>query len=159
LTYTLTTEHFGGTAVLTLFDDFDPDIDNSQWASIQGAIASTNCGAVSGNALYFRNSPRLADTVDLDVTNGGLSGSILKSARKTTPIVNALILAKMFTYNTVLMVASTGTQSTYTPTMLTLNSLSWRRLCPKRPAPHRPVSAGGSLVSAGPTLTIGPLMI
>ena len=85
LTYTLATEHFGGTAVLTLFDDFDPDIDNSQWASIQGAIASTNCGAVSGNALYFRNSPRLADTVDLDVTNGGLIRFYLKISQENNP--------------------------------------------------------------------------
>ena len=56
---------------LSLTDDFDPDIDGTIWSSLTG-IASTTCGAMSGNALFFTNNgTREATTVDMNVLNGG----------------------------------------------------------------------------------------
>lgn len=67
----------GGTVQLnasagsSLQDNFDP-LSTFQWLLIEGGIASTSCGAVSGNALYFDGYPaRQAVTKDVNVASGG----------------------------------------------------------------------------------------
>ncbi len=58
-------------SVITRSDDFDPSIDPALWTFNNG-FTSTNCGAVSGNALYFNdNGVRQAETIDLNTTGGG----------------------------------------------------------------------------------------
>ena len=78
-----------GTDVLTwnavassnLNEDFDPAIDLGLWDYITGGFESTNCGSVSGNALYFNgNSTREAVTKQLAVLQGNTLGFYLKIA-------------------------------------------------------------------------------
>ncbi len=65
-------------------DDFDPGIDMSQWSTVV-ATASTNCGSVTGNALYFNDAGvREAITFDLNVSSGGTVEFYLKIANGTT---------------------------------------------------------------------------
>jgi len=40
-------------AASIFLDNFDPDVNASQWSSIVNGAANTDCGAVSGNALKF----------------------------------------------------------------------------------------------------------
>jgi Calx-beta domain len=71
----------------TLGDDFDPTIDNSQWADVQGAVVNSNFGG-TGNSLFFTGTtasrsittPRIqvvaGNTLSFDLiygsdTNGG----------------------------------------------------------------------------------------
>ncbi|MBL4658674.1 MAG: DUF2341 domain-containing protein, partial [Flavobacteriales bacterium] len=56
---------------IDISDDFDPGIDGSVWGPITGGSASTSCGSVSGNALYFDGVVRNAETIDLNVSGGG----------------------------------------------------------------------------------------
>ena len=60
----------------TIADDFDPDIDNSQWQEISNGIVNTNFGG-SGNSLFFTGgssggNSRFATSYALDLTSGGL---------------------------------------------------------------------------------------
>lgn len=78
LTDTLFITNTGGAALnwtiasgFFLVDDFDPVIDIPVWA-VNNGIASNNCGAVSGNALYFNDAAvRQAQTIDLNTIGGG----------------------------------------------------------------------------------------
>jgi subtilisin family serine protease len=59
-----------------LFDDFDPDIDNSQWSNITNGTANSNFVGSDGNSLWFNGgspggSSRFAITNLVDVANGG----------------------------------------------------------------------------------------
>jgi len=59
-----------------IFDDFDPDIDNSQWSNITNGTANSNFVGSDGNSLWFNGgSPggnsRFAITNLVDVANGG----------------------------------------------------------------------------------------
>ncbi len=66
-----------------LSDDFDPDIDTTQWSANTG-IASTSCGADSGNGLYFTNiGIRAATTKALNTSGGGVISFYLKIANGT----------------------------------------------------------------------------
>jgi hypothetical protein len=89
LTYTLATTYQGGVAGLTVTDDFDPGIDFSQWSDIVGGTASTNCGSVSGNALYFSGAQRRAETIDLNTTYGGQIAFYLKIGTGSFPCEQA----------------------------------------------------------------------
>ncbi len=65
---------FWNAAVLAagINDDFDPDVDSSQWGEIAGGESSGSCGAISDAALYFNGSgSRTATTADIDASNGG----------------------------------------------------------------------------------------
>ncbi|MFH1320281.1 MAG: CUB domain-containing protein [Bacteroidota bacterium] len=60
-----------GSPGIVMVDDFDPSIDGLMWSAYTG-IASTSCGSVSGNAMYFNTTgSREAETIDVDVTFGG----------------------------------------------------------------------------------------
>ncbi|MBI4930395.1 MAG: choice-of-anchor D domain-containing protein [Bacteroidetes bacterium] len=55
----------------SICDDFDPAINNPMW-SFENGFLSTNCGSMSGNALYFNNAGvRQAATIDLNTLAGG----------------------------------------------------------------------------------------
>ncbi len=60
-------------------DDFDPGIDSTQWALINNGAASADCGAVSGNALYFNGAgDRSATLTERAIgPNSGLSFSLI----------------------------------------------------------------------------------
>ncbi|MGH9856801.1 MAG: hypothetical protein ACRD4B_03055, partial [Acidobacteriota bacterium] len=59
-----------GTIVMQ--DDFDPNTDGSQWQTLSNVGATNNCGGVSGNVLRFNGAgTRRAETIDLNVSNGG----------------------------------------------------------------------------------------
>ena len=62
----------GGTTPPLKFtgDDFDPNIDNTQWSSISGAIANSKF-AGKGNSLFFsNNASRNANSIGADVSKG-----------------------------------------------------------------------------------------
>ena len=64
-----------GTGSLSLADDFDPDIDNSQWEEISNGLVNSNF-AGSGNSLFFTSgtaggSSRFAQSQTLDLAAGG----------------------------------------------------------------------------------------
>jgi len=75
------------TSMSIFYDDFDPGIDSSLWLSILGGAASTACGSVSGNALYFDFlfPPREAVTNGLDVSIGGTVSFYLKIGSGAAP--------------------------------------------------------------------------
>lgn len=56
-------------AATSLNDDFDGGIDGSQWSSVTGAASSTDCGAQSGDALYFSGATREATTIDFNTSS------------------------------------------------------------------------------------------
>ncbi len=63
----------GGTTPSLTFsgDDFDPNIDNTQWSNITGAIANSKF-AGKGNSLFFsNNATRNANSIGADVSKGG----------------------------------------------------------------------------------------
>ena len=71
-------------------DDFDPGIDSLNWSSIIGGFATTNCGSVSGFALYFNGSPiRTATTKNLNVLSGGTIDFSLKIGSGSSPCEDA----------------------------------------------------------------------
>ncbi len=77
-------------AQTSLIDDFDPQIDFTQWSSISLGAASTACGSVSGNALYFNGvGIREARTNNLDVSGGGTINFFLKIGTGGAPCENA----------------------------------------------------------------------
>lgn len=55
----------------TLIDDFDPTIDNSLWANVQGGVINANFGG-SGNSLFFTGTTatRSITTPRIQVTTG-----------------------------------------------------------------------------------------
>ncbi|MEQ9188856.1 MAG: DUF1573 domain-containing protein [Cryomorphaceae bacterium] len=72
--------HWNAVVETGVSDDFDGGIDAAVWASNTG-ISATNCGAQSGDALYFTdNTTRIAETVDLDASGGGNIEFYLKIA-------------------------------------------------------------------------------
>lgn len=77
--------------ILTNFtDDFDPGIDLPLWDSILNGTASTNCGSVTGNALYFNGAgSRWATTIPLNTSSGGVVSFRLKIGTGTAPCENA----------------------------------------------------------------------
>lgn len=55
-----------------LFDNFDGGAVNSDlWANVNGATLSTDCGAVSGDALHFDANTRIAETNSFNTLAGG----------------------------------------------------------------------------------------
>ena len=60
-----------GSPVTRISDDFDGNIDGTQWTSTGTTAANTNCDSYSGNSLKFDGNNRTAQTVDGDFTNGG----------------------------------------------------------------------------------------
>ena len=74
----------------SISDDFDPGVDLSVWQDLQNAIASTNCGSVSGNALHFTgDGTRSATTIDLSVLSGGNIEFNLRFGTGGSPCENA----------------------------------------------------------------------
>lgn len=66
-------------------DDLDNGV-GTLWESVQGGAVNAICGAVAGNALRFNDAgPRLARTVPLDVSTGGVLRFALKIANGTAP--------------------------------------------------------------------------
>ncbi len=63
----------GAAATIIAGDDFEPDIDRSQWVALGGTALATNYGgSVSGaNALCFESGPRFATTRPWDTSGGG----------------------------------------------------------------------------------------
>ena len=71
-------------------DDIDPSYDTALWASITGGFAGTDCGSVSGNALYFNASgERSATTNNLNMLGGGTVSFYLKIGSGSSPCENA----------------------------------------------------------------------
>jgi len=69
-----------------LSDDFDPDIDISQWTTIMGVSADNLCATISGNALRFGGSAlRKAITKQIDVASGGTIEFYLKHGTTSNP--------------------------------------------------------------------------
>jgi gliding motility-associated-like protein len=55
----------------SIVDNFDPAVNGTMWEDIQSGATGTNCGSMSGNALYFTGTGnRHAETVDVDATAG-----------------------------------------------------------------------------------------
>jgi gliding motility-associated-like protein len=66
-------------------DDFDDGV-GTLWESVQGGASNNICGAVAGNALRFNEAgPRVARTVPLDVSTGGVLRFALKIANGGVP--------------------------------------------------------------------------
>lgn len=58
--------------LVNLSDDFNgAAVNGSLWELIEGGLLSTDCGAVSGNALHFDDDFRTATTIPLNTTAGG----------------------------------------------------------------------------------------
>lgn len=71
-----------------LFDDFEPDIDLTQWSVFGGTVVATNYGgSVSGaNSLWFGGTgSRFATTIPVDVTAGGTISFWLRIAAGSSP--------------------------------------------------------------------------
>ncbi|MGV9013145.1 MAG: T9SS type B sorting domain-containing protein [Flavobacteriales bacterium] len=71
-------------------DTLDTTPNAAMWTTITGGTISNACGSIVGNALYF-NGPtplRQAQTVDLNVTAGGLVRFSIKLADGTAPCDN-----------------------------------------------------------------------
>ena len=74
----------------SMSDDFDPNVNMSQWSSISLGTASTSCGSVSGNALYFSGTgAREAVTNNINVTARGSISFSLKIGTGIVPCENA----------------------------------------------------------------------
>ncbi|GAB5419229.1 MAG: hypothetical protein Crog4KO_25740 [Crocinitomicaceae bacterium] len=55
----------------SIIDDMDPGLDGNMWSDASGAQAGSvgQCGSITGNAMYFKNTGvRQAETVDVDAT-------------------------------------------------------------------------------------------
>ncbi|MGB1032133.1 MAG: hypothetical protein ACPGWM_05945, partial [Flavobacteriales bacterium] len=67
-------------------DNFDPNISWGVWSDVANGTSSDNCGSVTDNALYFDGAGnRHAETIDLDMTNGGTVRFALKIANGVAP--------------------------------------------------------------------------
>lgn len=75
----------------TVFEEFfDTLITGGLWTSISLGIASNNCGSLSGKALYFTGTgTRQAETIDLDVANGGSVQFAIKFGQGSAPCEDA----------------------------------------------------------------------
>ncbi|HEX5797524.1 MAG TPA: hypothetical protein VFX86_03990 [Candidatus Saccharimonadales bacterium] len=60
-----------GAFTVVLTDDFDANIDSTQWTATGSTVADTSCDSDSGNSLRFEGSTRQAETIDVDVSSGG----------------------------------------------------------------------------------------
>ena len=70
-------------------DDFDP-APGALWSALNNGSAGSQCGSVTGNALYFDGpGVRSAETVALDVTPGGVVRFALKIGTGAAPCENA----------------------------------------------------------------------
>lgn len=71
-------------------DNFDPDIDFSQWSEISNGIANENFESEDGNSLWFNGSgSRFAATIPLNVADGGRISFSLVFGSGRFPIENA----------------------------------------------------------------------
>lgn len=71
-------------------DDFDPSIGTGIWSVISLGTASTTCGSVSGNALYFNGAgTRSAATNSYNTLAGGTIYFSLKISNGAAPCENA----------------------------------------------------------------------
>ncbi|MFZ6050384.1 T9SS type B sorting domain-containing protein [Halocola ammonii] len=71
-------------------DNFDPGVSWGVWADIEDGMASSLCGSVGGNALYFNgNGDRFAETNDLNVQFGGTVSFWLKISSGVAPCDDA----------------------------------------------------------------------
>ena len=71
-------------------DDFDPNIAWGSWEDIINGVASSDCGSVNDQALYFNGATtREAITTGMDVTAGGTIYFSLKIASETAPCEDA----------------------------------------------------------------------
>ena len=71
-------------------DTLDVTPNTAMWGTITGGTIANTCGSVGGNALYF-NGPaplRQAQTVDLDVSQGGLVRFNIKISNGVAPCDN-----------------------------------------------------------------------
>lgn len=71
---------------IVLEDDFDTGISPSVWGNVLGASTNNNCGAFSGDALYFNGvGSRVAETVAINTSTGGTIRFVIKIANGTFP--------------------------------------------------------------------------
>ncbi|MFT6245673.1 MAG: gliding motility-associated-like protein [Crocinitomicaceae bacterium] len=71
-------------------EDFDGGTNPNLWTSITGGTPSAVCGSNSGQGLYFSGAlNRFAETVDLDVSQGGNVDFYLKVANGIAPCDDA----------------------------------------------------------------------
>ncbi len=67
-------------------DNFDPGISWGLWENIANGAGSANCGAVSGNALYFNgNGARAATSIAVNTEAGGTVSFYLKLGSDAAP--------------------------------------------------------------------------
>ncbi|MFM9985524.1 MAG: gliding motility-associated C-terminal domain-containing protein [Flavobacteriales bacterium] len=74
--------------ILSYFDFIGASIDMSKWQTINGGIASDDCGSGNQNAIYFNSAggtERSATTNPMDVSQGGTIHFLLKIANGTAP--------------------------------------------------------------------------
>ncbi|MBI5384078.1 MAG: immunoglobulin domain-containing protein [Verrucomicrobia bacterium] len=79
------------TPVRTVFDDFEPDLDPTQWLSLSDAVAANSFGGhVSGsNSLWFgSDEPRFATTFPVDTSGGGAVSFWLRLGNSGEPWEN-----------------------------------------------------------------------
>lgn len=71
-------------------EDFDGGVNATIWDDLQGETISSVCGSVAGNALFFNGAPaRSAETVDFNLSNGGILSFYIKVATGTAPCDDA----------------------------------------------------------------------
>ncbi len=67
-------------------EDFNTGVNSSIWNQVSGGAVGTQCGSVSGNALYFNGAgTRSATTNNVNVLSGGSLRFYLKIASGTAP--------------------------------------------------------------------------
>lgn len=72
------------------FEDFNGGNDPGLWNSVTGATNSPVCGFIVGDALLFDGGgTRIAETVDMDVSNGGEINFYIKVANGVAPCDDA----------------------------------------------------------------------
>jgi gliding motility-associated-like protein len=75
---------------VTFEDNMDPGVSWGLWCEVLNGSESTDCGSVSGNAMYFNGAgDRFASTEPLDLTAGGSIQFALKIATGAFPCDNA----------------------------------------------------------------------
>ncbi|MFN5417628.1 MAG: gliding motility-associated C-terminal domain-containing protein [Flavobacteriia bacterium] len=72
------------------FDDFSGGNNPNLWSNVSGSMNTDTCSVIAGDALYFYDAtPRIAETVDFDMTNGGQIEFYLEIANGVAPCENA----------------------------------------------------------------------
>ena len=72
------------------FDDFSGGNNPNLWSNVTGSMNTDTCSVIGGDALYFYDgTPRVAETVDFDMTNGGEIEFYLEIANGVAPCENA----------------------------------------------------------------------